>query len=132
SGPSRSARISSASTGCWRGTPDAGAARDRRGRPTPGHGSPHLRRHVVEVGNVHEAPHAWGSYRAAPMKEQLTLALPKGRLLDAALRLLHELGVEGVDQDSRKLMFNDVRRGLLLLLLKPTDLPAYVLYGAAD
>jgi len=66
------------------------------------------------------------------MKEQLTLALPKGRLLDAALRLLHELGVDGVDQDSRKLIFTDVRRGLRLLLLKPTDIPAYVLYGAAD
>jgi len=66
------------------------------------------------------------------MKEQLTLALPKGRLLDPALRLLHELGVDGVDQDSRKLIFTDVRRGLRLLLLKPTDIPAYVLYGAAD
>ncbi len=66
------------------------------------------------------------------MKEQLTLALPKGRLLDPALRLLHGLGVDGVDQDSRKLIFTDVRRGLRLLLLKPTDIPAYVLYGAAD
>jgi ATP phosphoribosyltransferase len=66
------------------------------------------------------------------MKEQLTLALPKGRLLDAALRLLHELGVDGVDQDSRKLIFTDARRGLRLLFLKPTDIPAYVLYGAAD
>ncbi|PYM92722.1 MAG: ATP phosphoribosyltransferase [Candidatus Rokuibacteriota bacterium] len=66
------------------------------------------------------------------MKEQLTLALPKGRLLDAALRLLHELGVDGIDQDSRKLIFTDVRRGLRLLFLKPTDIPAYVLYGAAD
>ena len=66
------------------------------------------------------------------MKERLTLALPKGRLLDPALRLLHGLGVDGVDQDSRKLIFTDVRRGLRLLLLKPTDIPAYVLYGAAD
>ena len=31
------------------------------------------------------------------MKSMLTLALPKGRLLDPALDLLRELGVGGVD-----------------------------------
>jgi ATP phosphoribosyltransferase len=62
----------------------------------------------------------------------LTLALPKGRLLDGALEMLRELGVEGVDADSRKLIFRDEARGLRLLLLKPSDVPAYVTYGAAD
>jgi ATP phosphoribosyltransferase len=66
------------------------------------------------------------------MKPALTLALPKGRLLDAALELLAGLGVEGVDADSRKLIFTDARRGLRLLFLKPADVPAYVNYGAAD
>ena len=66
------------------------------------------------------------------MKTALTLALPKGRLLDGALTLLGGLGVEGVDADSRKLIFTDARRGLRLLLLKPADVPAYVSYGAAD
>ena len=66
------------------------------------------------------------------MKERLTIALPKGRLLDGALELLHALGVEGIDQDSRRLIFTDARRGLRLLFLKPVDIPAYVLYGAAD
>ena len=66
------------------------------------------------------------------MKERLTLALPKGRLLDGALEILSTLGVEGIDQDSRKLIFSDPRRGLRLLFLKPVDIPAYVLYGAAD
>jgi len=66
------------------------------------------------------------------MKTVLTLALPKGRLLDGALTLLGGLGVEGVDADSRKLIFTDARRGLRLLLLKPADVPAYVSYGAAD
>ena len=39
------------------------------------------------------------------MKERLTIALPKGRLLDGALGLMRELGVEGVDstrQDHRR------------------------------
>ncbi len=66
------------------------------------------------------------------MKERLTLALPKGRLLDPALDMLRELGVEGVDAESRRLIFTDPRRGLRLLLLKPADVPAYVTYGAAD
>ena len=66
------------------------------------------------------------------MKDLLTLALPKGRLLDNALELLAGLGVEGVDAESRKLIFTDARRGLRLLFLKPADVPAYVSYGAAD
>lgn len=66
------------------------------------------------------------------MKERLTLALPKGRLLDDALALLHELGVDGAPADSRRLIFTDPRRDLRVLLLKPADIPAYVTYGAAD
>jgi len=66
------------------------------------------------------------------MKTGLTLALPKGRLLDPALDLLRELGVTGVDSDSRKLIFRDPGRDLEILLLKPADVPAYVTYGAAD
>jgi len=66
------------------------------------------------------------------VKDLLTLALPKGRLLDDALGLLRQLGVEGIDPDSRKLIFTDAARDLRVLLLKPADIPAYVLYGAAD
>lgn len=65
------------------------------------------------------------------MSGRLTLALPKGRLLDGALDLLREVGVEGVDQASRRLIFDDERGGLRLLFLKPADVPAYVTYGAA-
>jgi ATP phosphoribosyltransferase len=66
------------------------------------------------------------------MTSRLTVALPKGRLLDDALELIRELGVDGVDQDSRRLIFDDARRGLRLLFLKPADVPAYVTYGAAQ
>ncbi|HZF03403.1 MAG TPA: ATP phosphoribosyltransferase [Patescibacteria group bacterium] len=66
------------------------------------------------------------------MKNGLTLALPKGRLLDPALALLRELGVSEIDPDSRKLIFRDAGRDLEILLLKPADVPAYVTYGAAD
>ena len=66
------------------------------------------------------------------MSERLTLALPKGRLLDGALGLLRDIGVDGIDADSRRLIFTDPQRGLRLLFLKPADVPAYVTYGAAD
>lgn len=66
------------------------------------------------------------------MKERLTLALPKGRLLDGALTVLRELGVARVDAESRRLIFIDPARRLRLLLLKPADVPAYVTHGAAD
>jgi ATP phosphoribosyltransferase len=62
---------------------------------------------------------------------RLTLALPKGRLLDSALATLREVGVEGVDPDSRRLIFDAAGPGLRLLFLKPADVPAYVTYGAA-
>ena len=45
------------------------------------------------------------------MKPVLTLALPKGRLLDGALELLGQIGVNGVDPDSRKLIFTDAKIG---------------------
>jgi ATP phosphoribosyltransferase len=66
------------------------------------------------------------------VKSGLTLALPKGRLLDPAIELLRELGVSAIDPESRKLIFKDPGRGLSILLLKPADVPAYVTYGAAD
>jgi ATP phosphoribosyltransferase len=66
------------------------------------------------------------------VKTGLTLALPKGRLLDPAIELLRELGVSAIDPESRKLIFKDPGRGLSILLLKPADVPAYVTYGAAD
>ncbi len=66
------------------------------------------------------------------MKAQLTLALPKGRLLDPALALLRDMGLDGIDAASRRLIFVDEARGLKLLFLKPSDVPTYVQYGAAD
>src|SRR5207244_3046820 len=79
-----------------------------------------------------QARSARGPDRAARMKDVLTLALPKGRLLDPALVLLRDVGVEGIDEDSRRLIFTDPKRDLRVLFLKPADIPAYVLYGAAD
>jgi len=66
------------------------------------------------------------------MTTPLTLALPKGRLLDPALALLDGMGITGPEADSRRLLFADPAAGLRFILLKPADVPTYVEYGAAD
>ncbi len=66
------------------------------------------------------------------MTTALTLALPKGRLLDPALALLGGMGVKGLDADSRRLVLADEAMGLRFIFLKAADIPTYVEYGAAD
>src|SRR5262245_8490837 len=66
------------------------------------------------------------------MSAPLTLALPKGRLLDPALALLGAMGVKGLQAESRRLLLDDLGMGLRFILLKPADVPTYVEYGAAD
>jgi len=62
----------------------------------------------------------------------LTVALPKGRLLDPALQLLCAMGIQGLEADTRKLLLADAERDLRFIFLKPADIPTYVQYGAAD
>ena len=66
------------------------------------------------------------------MPAPLTLALPKGRLLDPALQLLSAMGIEGLTADTRRLLLTDAARDLRFIFLKPADIPTYVEYGAAD
>ena len=66
------------------------------------------------------------------MRDRLKLALPKGRLLEPALGLLREMGLDGIDADSRRLIAADASGRLQVLFLKPSDVPTYVAYGAAD
>jgi ATP phosphoribosyltransferase len=64
----------------------------------------------------------------------LTLALSKGRIYDEAVALLARAGIEPtVDPDkSRKLIIPTNREGLQFLIIRATDVPTYVEYGAAD
>jgi ATP phosphoribosyltransferase len=62
----------------------------------------------------------------------LTVALPKGRLLDPALQLLSAMGIQGLEADTRKLLLADAEWDLRFIFLKPADIPTYVQYGAAD
>ncbi len=66
------------------------------------------------------------------MTSPLTLALPKGRLLEPALALLGGMGIKALAADSRRLLLTDEEMGLRFIFLKPADIPTYVRYGAAD
>jgi len=64
----------------------------------------------------------------------LTLALSKGRIYDEAVELLSRIGIEPtVDPGkSRKLILPSNREGLQFLIIRASDVPTYVEYGAAD
>lgn len=64
----------------------------------------------------------------------LTIALPKGRTLEGALALLKKLGFDcqGLADESRKLIVDFPERQVRFLLLRGSDIPTYVEYGAAD
>ena len=64
----------------------------------------------------------------------LTLALSKGRLLDETLPLLARAGVVPVEDPraSRKLIVATRDPPVALVILRATDVPTYVRYGAAD
>ena len=64
----------------------------------------------------------------------ITLALSKGRILDDTLPLLKSIGIE-VDPavlESRKLILPTADPGLRLIIVRASDVPTYVQYGAAD
>jgi len=64
----------------------------------------------------------------------ITLALSKGRIYDETLPLLGRAGIEPAEdaESSRKLILGTNRAGLRLILVRASDVPTYVQYGAAD
>ncbi len=68
------------------------------------------------------------------MAGSLTIALTKGRILEETLPLLSRAGIEPAEDiaSSRKLVFDTNREGIRLLVLRGTDVPTYVQFGAAD
>lgn len=70
----------------------------------------------------------------ADVPEKLTIALPKGRIMEEALEMLRVSGFDlpQSDEMSRKLIIEDEASGMNFILAKPSDVPIYVEYGAAD
>lgn len=64
----------------------------------------------------------------------LTIALPKGKLLEDSLQALHGVGFDclHVNEDSRKLIFDLPKDQAQIIICRPTDIPTYVENGAAD
>ncbi len=64
----------------------------------------------------------------------ITLAIARGRLLKEAAAVLRKTGltVGEIYKDSRKLIFEFPKIGLKILIVRPSDVPSYVEYGAAD
>jgi len=68
------------------------------------------------------------------MSEQLTIALSKGRIFKETLPLLAHAGIEPVDdpEASRKLILDTNQSAVKLVIIRASDVPTYVQYGAAD
>lgn len=64
----------------------------------------------------------------------LTIAVSKGRIYEEALPLLAAAGIEPTDnpQTSRKLILDTNRSDVQLVIIRATDVPTFVEYGAAD
>ena len=68
------------------------------------------------------------------MSETITIALSKGRIFKETLPLLKAAGVEPLDdpETSRKLILDTNRPEVKLVIIRATDVPTYVQFGAAD
>ncbi|MEE8481820.1 MAG: ATP phosphoribosyltransferase [Acidiferrobacterales bacterium] len=67
------------------------------------------------------------------MSKSLTIALSKGRILEETLPLLERAGVVLADDiNSRKLILNTNRSDVKLVIIRASDVPTYVQFGAAD
>ncbi len=64
----------------------------------------------------------------------LTVALAKGRLAELAMDIFISIGMDcsEMKEHSRKLIFTDEKNKMKFILVKASDVPTYVEYGAAD
>ncbi len=64
----------------------------------------------------------------------IVIAVSKGRIFEQAMPLLERIGIRPTDdpETSRKLVLDTTREGVRLLVIRATDVPTYVEYGAAD
>lgn len=66
--------------------------------------------------------------------EYVTVALAKGRLAELSVDIFEKIGfdVNQIKEKTRKLIFTDEENKLKFILVKASDVPTYVEYGAAD
>lgn len=66
------------------------------------------------------------------MSDRLVIAVPKGALYEETAQLLRACGIDVPAETGRRLTLMTPDGKAELLLLRPTDVPAYVEFGAAD
>lgn len=68
------------------------------------------------------------------MKNWITFALPKGRIMQDSMALFEQIGITCPEMagDSRKLVFENKDQGYRFMAVRATDVPTYVEYGCAD
>ncbi|MES2069142.1 MAG: ATP phosphoribosyltransferase [Pseudomonadota bacterium] len=68
------------------------------------------------------------------MSQQLTLALSKGRIFEETLPLLEAAGIRVTEdpETSRKLILQTSDAQVRVIIVRASDVPTYVQYGAAD
>ena len=66
--------------------------------------------------------------------DDITIALSKGRIFDDTAPLLKAAGIVALDdpESSRKLILSTNRANVRLIIVRASDVPTYVQYGAAD
>jgi ATP phosphoribosyltransferase len=68
------------------------------------------------------------------MNDYITIAIPKGRILDESVALFKKIGIDCDEllSNSRKLIFENAAQRMRYMIVRATDVPTYVEYGAAD
>jgi len=64
----------------------------------------------------------------------LTIALSKGKLFEPAMELLARVGLisRKISGESRRLVFENPASATTIMIVRPSDVPTYVEYGAVD
>ncbi|MFQ5455970.1 MAG: ATP phosphoribosyltransferase [Nitrospirota bacterium] len=66
-------------------------------------------------------------------RDIITIALPKGKLLNASIKLFKKVGIDvDIKSDSRKLVFEDKGNRYRYMIVRAVDIPTYIEYGASD
>lgn len=68
------------------------------------------------------------------MNSKITLAISKGRILEDTVPLLQSMGMAPVEDlnKTRKLLIDTENPNVRVVVIRATDVPTYVQYGAAD
>ena len=68
------------------------------------------------------------------MRDWITIAIPKGRILEESVELFSQIGIDCREllSDSRKLIFENQGQRIRYMIVRATDVPTYVEYGSAD